>query len=420
MQRIIRKLSLRRVVILVAIVVSISYLASRCSSTRELIIGDVVEISDSSEAQQVHLKYGLPIEDYEVETDKVKRNQTLSTILDKYGISPQKVSEITQKAKNVFNVRSIKSGKSYSVLFSKDSLRTPEFFIYEDSSLDFIVFDLQTDMSVTKGAKSVEIKTKVVNGTINSSVWNALVESGSDPILAIKLSEIYAWTIDFFGITKGDSFKILYDQGYVEGKPIRDFDVKAVILVHEGKEYYAYKYKQDGKDDYFDEKGNSLQKAFLKAPLKYSRISSRFSNNRYHPVLKIFRAHHGIDYAAPTGTPVFSIGDGKVVKKAFQRSGGGNYLKIKHNSVYSTCYMHLSRYAKGIRNGSKVKQGQIIGYVGKTGLASGPHLDFRVFKNGTPINPLKMVSPPKSPIKASNKDSFIAIKNELDAKLKES
>jgi len=420
MQRIVKKLSFKRVVVLVVVVVVSTLLITKCGTTEQVLKDDVSIVVDTTEAQQVHMKYGLPIEDYEVESQKVKRRQSLSIILDKYGISPQKVNEISYKAKDVFNVRKIRAGKSYSVLFSKDSLRTPEYFIYEESKLEYIVFDLQDEISVTKGEKEVEYKIRTVKGTIESSVWNSLVENDADPLLAINISEIYAWTIDFFGITKGDSFKIMYKQGFVEGKALRAFDVKAAVLVHQGKEYYAYKYNQDGKDSYFDEEGNNLQKAFLKAPLKYSRISSRFSNRRYHPVLKKYRAHHGIDYAAPTGTPVFSIGDGRITKKAYQRGGGGRYLKIKHNGVYSTCYMHLSRYAKGMRPGVSVKQGQIIGYVGMTGVATGPHLDFRVYKYGSAINPLRMKSPSKSPIKKVNKANYLSVKNQLEERLKDS
>jgi murein DD-endopeptidase MepM/ murein hydrolase activator NlpD len=244
-----------------------------------------------------------------------------------------------------------------------------------------------------------------------------MVEAGGNPLLTMKLSEIYQWTIDFFGIQKGDSFKILYEEWLVEGKSINHLEVKAVVLNHEGKDYYAYKYSQDGKEGFFDEEGNSLQKAFLKAPLKYARISSRFSNRRFHPVLKKMRSHHGVDYAAPTGTPVYSVADGKIVKKAYQRGGGGRYVKIKHNSTYTTCYMHFSRYAKGIKIGARVKQGQTIGYVGMSGIATGPHLDYRVYKHGTPINPLKLKSPSKSPITKKNKGDYMAVKNQLEERL---
>lgn len=340
---------------------------------------------------------GIPSDNFEVEEGVVGKNQNLSLILAKYKVSPAKIYEITQRCKNVFDVRSIKSGQSYTLFLAKDSLRTPEFFIYEKNALEYVVIDFKETSEVYVGQKDVVKKEHTAKVGITSSLWNAMVEAGTDPTLAITLSEIYAWSIDFYGIAKGDSIRVLYEQSYVEDKPLRDFNIKAAIFTNAGKDFYALPFVQNEKFAYFDEDGSSLQKAFLKAPLRYSRISSGFSNNRYHPVLKKYRAHHGVDYAAPTGTPVQTIGDGVIVKKAYQANGGGNYVTIKHNSVYSTTYMHLSKFAKGIQPGKRVKQGETIGYVGATGLATGPHLDFRVYKNGTPINPLKMSPRQKNP-----------------------
>jgi len=374
-----------------------------------MVDGVAEEFVDTTESKQEHLKYGIPIDDFTEVNAKVKRGQTLSSILDTYGIFPKKVYEISQKSKKVFNVKKIKRGNAYSVLMSKDSIPKPEFFIYENSSREYIVFDLQDTIAVYKGERPIIKVQKTISGSIESSLWNALVAKGADIRLSDELSDIYQWTIDFFGIAKGDSFKVLYDEETVNGKTISVI-VKAAVFNHMGKDYYAFPYEQDGKLGYFDENGENLQKSFLKAPLHFSRISSRFSGRRFHPVLKRYRAHHGVDYAAPTGTKVYSIGDGKIVKKGYQKRGGGRYIKIKHNSVYTTCYMHFSRFAKGMRPGVRVKQGQIIGYVGQSGLATGPHLDFRVYKHGTPINPLRMKSPSKSPIKAENKEGFSKVK----------
>jgi murein DD-endopeptidase MepM/ murein hydrolase activator NlpD len=359
-------------------------------------------VIDTTEKQQVHLKYGFPIEEFEVETNKVKRNHSLSTILRQYDISYGTIDKIAKKAKKVFNVRRIKSGHEYSVLFTQDSLKTPEYFVYENTPVEYIVFDLRDTLNVFKGAKEIIKHRKQIKGSVESSLWNAMVEAGSDPLLSIELSDIYAWTIDFFGIAKGDQFNIIYEESFVDDKSIHQIKVIAVNFVHHNSNNYAFAFIENDKEGYFDEEGKSLQKAFLKAPLRYSRISSKFSNNRYHPVLKRYRAHHGVDYAAPTGTPVHTIGDGVITKRGYQKKGGGNYLKIKHNSVYSTTYMHFSRFAKGMTTGTRVKQGQTIGYVGATGLATGPHLDFRVHKNGSAINPLKMKSPPVSPVKDEN------------------
>ena len=192
--------------------------------------------------------------------------------------------------------------------------------------------------------------------------------------------------------------------------------IEGAIFNHQGKEFVAIPFTQDSIFEYFDTEGNSLRKAFLKAPLDFFRITSRFSHARYHPILKRYRAHHGVDYAAPVGTPVRSIGEGTVVAKGFV-NGGGHTIKVKHNSAYTTSYMHLSRYAKDLAVGTHVKQGEVIGYVGSTGLSTGPHLDFRVYKNGQPINPLNMEAPPSEPIKPAYRDSFMLVKQQLIAEI---
>ncbi|MCY1636043.1 M23 family metallopeptidase [Marinifilum sp. D737] len=383
------------------------------SDVPEEVKSDSHEMIDSTALEPVNLKYGFPIDDFEHEEGKVKRNQSLSTILRQYDVSYAAIDKIAKKAKKVFNVRRIKSGREYSVLFSKDSLRTPEYFVYENTPVEYIVFDLRDTLHVYKGEKEIIYKRRQIKGTIESSLWNAMVEANADPVLSIELSEIYAWTIDFFGIGKGDEFNIIYEEAFVDDKPISDIKVLAANFIHHKSDNYAFAFKEGDKDGFFDEEGKSLQKAFLKAPLRYSRISSRFSNRRYHPVLKRYRSHHGVDYAAPTGTPVHTIGDGVIIKKGYQKRGGGRYLKIKHNSVYTTTYMHLSRFAKGMNTGVRVKQGQTIAYVGSSGLSTGPHLDFRVHKNGSPINPLRMKSPPVAPVKKENQAQFEALKNKL-------
>ncbi len=374
---------------------------------------------DSVQNQEINYKYGFPIDNFLVEEFKVKRNQTLSVILDKQGVSSKLIHEIAQKSKKVFNVRKIKSGRKYSMLFTKDSLKTAEYFIYENSPKEYIVFDLTDTIQVYKGQKEITKVRKQVKGTIESSLWNAMVDAGADPVLSMELSDIYAWTIDFFGIGKGDEFNVIYDEEMIDGESIHQIDVIAANFVHHKSNNYAFAFTDGEKEGYFDEEGKSLQKAFLKAPLRFSRISSKFSNRRFHPVLKRYRAHHGIDYAAPTGTPVMTIGDGVIIKRGFQKRGGGRYLKVKHNSVYTTTYMHFSRFGKNVSVGSRVKQGQVIGYVGATGLATGPHLDFRVHKNGKAINPLRMKSPPVAPVSEQNLEAYNRIKDKLLLELEE-
>jgi murein DD-endopeptidase MepM/ murein hydrolase activator NlpD len=236
-------------------------------------------------------------------------------------------------------------------------------------------------------------------------------------MLALRLSDIFAWSIDFYAIQKGDRFRVIYDEMFVDSASIGVGNIYAVQFDHMGTENYAFRFFQDDRFDYFDEEGQSLRKAFLKSPLEFARISSRFSHSRMHPVLRIRRPHHGVDYAAPKGTPVRAIGDGTVIARAYQAGGGGNYVKIKHNSVYTTTYMHLSGFAKGIVQGARVQQGQVIGFVGSTGLSTGPHLDFRVHKNGTPVDPLKVEAPPVEPVNESRMPEYVTMKDSLLAEL---
>jgi murein DD-endopeptidase MepM/ murein hydrolase activator NlpD len=236
-------------------------------------------------------------------------------------------------------------------------------------------------------------------------------ENGTDPNLANELSEIFAWTVDFFGIQKGDSYKIIYEQLRVDGEVIGIGEVHSAILNHMGQIHYAFLFGIGDQSDYYDENGGSMMRTFLKAPLRFRRISSRFSYSRYHPVLKVRRPHTGVDYAASAGTPVYTVGDGMVIQKGWDSKGGGNFVKIKHNGTYTTVYMHLSGFARGLKTGQYVKQGDLIGYVGSTGLATGPHLDFRFYRNGKPIDPLKVKSPPAEPVDSTYLETFIKVRD---------
>ncbi len=350
--------------------------------------------------------YNINIDTLEVTTGKVKRNQFLADLLLPRGISYASIDFLARNTKQVFDVRKIRRGHQYTFITTKDSIPQTLYFIYEISPSKYVLYHLKDSLYAQMGQKPILQKEKIVKGTINSSLWNAIKSQKADPNLAIKLSEIYAWTIDFFELRKEDAFKIIYPELYVSGKYVGFKEIQAADFIHNGEDHYAFYFVQNGKGDYFDETGKSLERTFLKAPLKYRRISSRFTNHRWHPILKIYRPHHGVDYAAAEGTPVHSIGDGIVIKKGFQRNGAGNYLKIRHNGTYTTQYAHLRRYAKGMKVGAKIHQGQLIGYVGHTGLATGPHLDFRVYKYGRPINPLNLKSPPAKPIDKAFRPAF--------------
>ena len=374
---------------------------------------DEVEVTDSAEVKEIVYKYGIPVDDYDVDYGIVKPAQSLSVILGKHGLSVREVHRLTETAREVFDVRKIRSGQAYAVFSTKDSIPETAFFVYEEDAKSYIVFDLREDYRVSRGQNPVEWKRKEICGEVESSLWVAMQKQNTDPQLAVVFANIFGWTIDFFGVQKQDEFRVVYEQEYVDGKSLLNFNVLGASFRHNDSTYYAIPFEQDGEMLYYNERGNSLEGAFLKAPLDFFRISSRFSNSRFHPVLKKYRAHHGVDYAAPKGTPVYAIGSGKVIAKGYQANGGGNYLKVKHNSGYSTVYMHLSRFAKGIKVGSSVKQKEVIGYVGATGLATGPHLDFRVYENGRPINPLTIKSQPKKPVSKDNMARFAVVRDSV-------
>lgn len=371
------------------------------------------ETPDSANMAVPVLKYGIPVDSFIVEEGTVKNNQYLSQILNGKGVGLGKVDQIVRNSAAIFDVRKIKSGNKFTFFLSPDSVREARYFVYENSATEYFVYELFDSLSVYKGEKAVTKRICTVSGVISSSLWNTMRDNGIDPMLALLLEDIYQWTIDFFAIQKNDRFRVIYEELFVDSVSVGLGEVYAVQFDHYGQENYAFRFFQDNRFDYFDDEGQSLRKAFLKAPLKFSRISSRFSNSRLHPVLRIRRPHHGVDYAAPKGTPVMSIGDGTVIERAYQAGGGGNYVKIKHNSVYSTVYMHLSGFGKGIVQGVRVKQGQVIGFVGSTGLSTGPHLDFRVFRNGSPVDPLKVEAPPVEPVKQENLTGFQMLRDSM-------
>jgi len=380
---------------------------------------DEVEVTDSTEVEEIVYRYGIPMNDYDVDYGVVKRNQSLSVILGAHGLNGREIHELSEKSKKVFDVRRIREGQAYAFFSTKDSIPQPAYFVYEIDPRSYAVFGLeQGNYEVKIGQNPVQWRRKDVKGKVESSLWNAMVGAGADPLLAVDLSRIFGWTIDFFGLQKQDEFRVIYEQECIDGKELSNFSILGAVFMHGDSSYYAIPFLQNGQVLFFNENGKSLEGAFLKAPLDYFRITSRFTNSRYHPVLKRYRAHHGVDYAAPVGTPVYAIGSGTVIAKGYQANGGGNYLKIKHNSTYVTSYMHLSRFVKGIKVGTKVAQKEVIGYVGSTGLSTGPHLDFRVFENGKPVNPLTIRSQPKDPVSSENMPRFMALRDTVVMQLK--
>jgi len=362
-------------------------------------------------------QFGLPIDSMDVSEYTVRRNESLYEILRKRDFSPQQIYRITRKGKGLFNARDLKPGQKYYLYTSADSNRV-ERMVWQPSQLDYVVFDWEDSLRVFRGEKQLTTKIHDASGVIESSLYETLQDEQISPLLAYKLSDIFAWEIDFFRLRKGDRFKVIYEQQYVDGKPYGLGHILAARFEHRGEEYNAYLFQNGSKTGYYNADGNSVQKALLKAPLRYSYISSGYSNNRYHPVLHRRMAHHGVDYAAPRGTPVHSVGDGTVVTAAYV-GPNGNMVKVRHNGTYTTTYIHLSRYAKGIRRGVHVRQGQTIGYVGTTGRSTGPHLDYRIFKHGHPVNPMTIKLPPSKSVKDGYAEAFSDVRSKLDRMLKD-
>ncbi|MFI3315442.1 MAG: peptidoglycan DD-metalloendopeptidase family protein [Rikenellaceae bacterium] len=367
--------------------------------------------------------YGICVDSLSVISSEVLSGQTLSTLLDNYGVSQATVNKMVSVGKEVFDARQFKSGNKYTVLMSVDTIQSSiKYFIYEKNKTEYVVFNLDDTIAVNAGVKDIDIERLRKDASIESSLWKAMVEAGINEALVSNLSDVYQWSIDFYAIQKNDAFNVVYDEHYVDGVSIGAGTIYGAWFEHYGVKHYAIRYEYtDAKGEtvvgYWDEEGKSLRKMFLSAPLKYTRISSTFSYSRMHPVLKVSRPHLGVDYAAPAGTPVQAIADGVITTKAFQANGGGNYLKIKHAQNYVSSYLHLKGYASGIAVGTRVKQGQIIGYVGSTGISTGPHLDFRITKSGVAIDPLKLSNTKGEDIEAAYKDGFMKVRDRIIAEL---
>ena len=369
------------------------------SSTEEIGTQDV-HVEDSSEVHEL----GFNADSLRCVEGKVKSGQFFSNLFGSLGMSAQEAYNLAQACDTLFDVKTLRVGNTYRAYYSPEDRL--EYMVYDRDRMHCVVFDCTEPYDLWIYEKPVARNEKYADVTINSSLWNDMLAADVSPLLILSLSDIYAWTVDFFGLQKGDRFRVLYQETVCDGDVIAVDTVRYAVFSHAGQDFPAIMYdQQDGGNLWWNEKGESMRKAFLKAPLKFSRISSGFSYARKHPVTRKVQPHTGVDYAAPKGTPVMTIGDGVITSMKYE-GAGGNTIRIRHNSVYSTAYLHLSGYAKGLKVGQRVRQGEVIGYVGSTGRSTGPHLDFRVWKNGTPINPLKMDSPPAEPLKQENMEAF--------------
>ena len=362
--------------------------------------------------------FGIDAEGYTIERSEVKSGESWSKILGGYGIGTQKVVRLDQLTKDICPLRKIRAGSHYTTFTRQDSTSvTLDHLVYEKNQIDYVVFSFVGDsVAVREGQREVEILRRKSSATIENSLWGAIMKEDLPYSLAAEMEDIYQWTVDFFGIQAGDSFTVIYDEKFIDTLSVGIGRVWGAKFTHRGKDIYAIPFEQGGKVQYWEEDGGSLRKQLLKAPLKFTRISSGFSNARRHPVTKKVRPHHGVDYAAPAGTPVRAVADGVVTLKT-RKKADGNILKIKHPGNLQSGYLHLKGFAKGIKVGSRVSQGDVIGYVGSTGYSTGPHLDFRLWKNGKAINPLNVPQKPAEPISKANKEKFERIKSRVLAEL---
>lgn len=353
--------------------------------------------------------YGINVTGLNIVEGTVAKNQTLGSILAPFNVPYQIIDEIAKKSREIFDVRGIAFNKKFTVITPADSAQA-QFFIYEPNPAEYIVFNLDS-IDIYKAEKPAEYRTKEVGGTIESNLSSDMSKQNITYDIVDQFADLYGWSVDFGALQKGDKFKVVYEEKLIDGVVVGVSGIKLAYFEHKGEEFHAIPFEQNGEMNFFDQEGNSLKKAFLRDPLKYTRISSRYNLKRFHPVQKRYKAHLGTDYAAATGTEIRSVGDG-VITDAKYTSANGNYVKIKHNGTYTTQYLHMSKIAKGMKPGQRVKQGQVIGYVGSTGLATGPHLCFRFWKNGKQEDWLREKIPPSEPILAANLVAFNAKKTE--------
>lgn len=385
--------------------------------------GDAADETQVEEPPR-RIVYGVDATDLRLEQGKVESGETLGKILNRYGVSAVEIDRLDRLASDVWPLRNIRAGHSYTAFIHEDSLHAPhlDYLAYERNTSQYVVFGFHSlhtgrdSVSITLGEKEYELRRQKRSAVIESSLWQAMVDGQMPYSLAAEVEDIYQWTISFFQVQKGDSFTVIYDEKFIDTLSVGVGRIWGVKFTHFDKEYYAIPFRQNKKVEYWEQDGASLRKQMLKAPLKYTRVSSKFTYRRLHPVHKVYRPHTGVDYAAPKGTPVVAVADGVVTFKGWG-GGGGNTLKIKHAGGYMTGYLHLNGFAKGIKQGSHVSQGQLIGYVGSTGTSTGPHLDYRVWRNGTPIDPLKIPVEPTEPIKEANKEAFEYVKQRVMAEL---
>lgn len=385
-----------------------------CNKDKEVIENQVILKSKKSD-------FGFKFSDFNVVQDSVKSGDTFGSILQNQNIGDKKVFDIVAQVKDTFDVRTIRVNKKYTLLRSKNKTNSLRVFIYQPDALHYYVVDLRDSIAkASKKTKPLTLKRRTIGGVLKGSLSETLENAKVEGALASKISKIFAWSIDFFKVKKGDRFGLTFTERYINDSIYDGVDsLQAAFFEYKGKIIYAFPFEQNqgsGSMDYYDEEGKTLKNFFLKSPIKFSRITSRFTSNRFHPVQQIWKAHKGTDYAAPYGTPISSTAAGTVEQTGYT-AGNGNFVKVRHNKVYSTQYLHMSRIL--VRRGQHVTQGQTIGLVGSTGLATGPHVCYRFWKNGVQVDALRLKLPNGEPMNPKNKERFLKkiepLKFELDS-----
>lgn len=367
------------------------------------------------------IEFGFNYADFNVVQDTVKKGDSFGSIIQGQNIGNKQVYDIVNQVKDSFNVRTIRYNKPYTILRSKNKTNKLQVFIYQPDALTYYVVDFRDSLATAyKKVKPVTLKRKIIGGVLKSSLSETLGNNSVEAALASRITKVFSWSIDFFKLKKGDRYGLIFTERFINGKTYDGVEeLEAAFFEYKGKIIYAFPFEKDtlsGKIEYYDDEGKTLKNFFLKSPIKFSRITSRFTMNRFHPVQHTWKAHKGTDYAAPTGTPISTTASG-VVEATGYTAGNGNFVKVKHNRTYSTQYLHMSRIL--VRRGQRVTQGQKIGLVGSTGLASGPHVCYRFWKNGIQVDALRLNLPTGESLTGSDKNRFEKqmepLKRELDS-----
>ena len=401
------------------LLLGISFIILNTYSTVFTFPGDYEATVDSTKVVEIEkpiVKYGMLVNGLELKEGIVKRDQLFSDLLAGNFVSPSVLQQLHSLSKKSFDFRKIAASKKYALISQPDSLKTAVAFVYEPNPVEYVVIHLKDSLHVETHEREITSEERTVTGTIASSLYETIDALNISHELTNKFVDVFGWQVDFQHLQKGDRFKLIYEETSVEGQPFGIGKILGIYFEHFDNGYYAFPFDQGEGIDYFDEDGNSLRKALLKYPIEFTRISSRYSLSRFHPVVKVFRAHLGTDFAAAAGTPIRTVGDGIVVEAQYT-ANNGNYVKIRHNGTYTTAYLHMSKIASGMVPGVRVKQGQTIGFVGSTGLATGPHLCYRFWRDGVQVDALRVELPPSKPVDKKYWTEFESVKKELTLRL---